>query len=113
MNELRENRGLSAYTAGTDITDDNFIELIMQERRVELFCEGFRWYDLRRWWNMGTEGQEAVLSFRCYQTGETAGSRPTASDNMNIADDGYNLLWPVPATAIDNDPNLLPNNPGY
>ena len=113
LNELRVNRGLSAYTAGSDITDDNFIELIMQERRVELFCEGFRWYDLRRWWNMGEEGQEAVLSFRCYQTGETSGSRPTASDNMNIADDGYNLLWPVPATAIENDPNLLPNNPGY
>lgn len=43
----------------------------------------------------------------------TAGSRPQASETMQIADDGHNLLWPVPQTAIDNDPNLLPQNPGY
>jgi hypothetical protein len=32
---------------------------------------------------------------------------------MDIADDGHNLLWPVPQTAIDNDPALLPQNAGY
>lgn len=113
LNQLRTVRGLKALDAGTDITADNFIDKIMAERRVEFYAEGQRWYDLRRWFNSGEAGRKAVLSFRKYQPGEAAGSRPQASETMDIADDGHNLLWPVPQTAIDNDPNLLPQNSGY
>ena len=113
LNELRVVRGLNELETGSDITSDNFMEKSMQERRVELCFEGHRWYDLRRWWNMGTEGQESVLQLRSYQNGEASGSRPTASDYMNLDDDGHNLLLPLPASAITNNPNLLPNNPGY
>jgi len=113
LNQLRQVRGIRPLTVGTDITADNFIERIMQERRVEFFAEGHRWYDLRRWFNSGEAGRKAVLSFRKYQPGEAAGSKPFASESMDIADDGHNLLWPVPQTAIDNDPNLRPQNPGY
>ena len=113
LNQLRQKRGLNALVAGTDITADNFLEKIMHERRLEFFGEGLRWYDLRRWFNSGDAGKKAVLALRKYQPGEAAGSRPQASETMNIADDGHNLLWPVPQTAIDNDPNLLPQNSGY
>lgn len=113
LNDLRTVRGLQPLTAGTDITADNFMKRIMQERRVELCFEGHRWYDLRRWWNMGEAGKQAVLELRSYQNGESAGSRPTASDYMNIANDGHNLLLPLPASILTSDPNLLPNNPGY
>lgn len=113
LNELRVKRGLNSFVAGTDITTDNFTNKIFAERRVELFAEGHRLYDLRRWYNSGDTGKNAVLALRSYQVGETAGSRPQASDNMNIADNGYNLLFPVPAVAISNDPNLKPNNSGY
>ena len=113
LNQLRQKRGLNALVAGTDITADNFLEKIMHERRLEFFGEGLRWYDLRRWFNSGEAGKKAVLALRKYQPGEAAGSRPQASETMNIADDGHNLLWPVPQTAIDNDPNLLTQNPGY
>lgn len=113
LNQLRQVRGIKALTTGRDITADNFIDRIMQERRVELYAEGHRWYDLRRWFNSGEAGRKAVLSFRKYQPGEATGSKPFASETMDIADDGHNLLWPVPQTAIDNDPNLKPQNPGY
>lgn len=113
LNALRVKRGLKALEAGSDITDDNFIWKVMQERRVELLAEGHRWYDLRRWFNSGAKGKADVLSLRKYQPGEAAGSKPYASEVMDIADDGHNLLWPVPAVAIQNDPNLLPQNPGY
>jgi hypothetical protein len=113
LNQLRQVRGIRPLTEGTDITADNFTHRIMQERRVELFAEGHRWYDLRRWFNSGESGRKAVLNFRKYQPGEAAGSKPFASESMDIADDGHNLLWPVPQTAIDNDPNLKPQNPGY
>lgn len=111
LNELRAKRGLDPLVAGTDINASDFLEKIIAERRLELFAEGSRWYDLRRLWNSGAAGKQAVLNLRTLQPGET--SRKGASQSMDIAEDGYNLLWPVPQTAIDNNPNLLPNNPGY
>lgn len=113
LNELRTKRGLTALTVGSDITASNFLYKIMAERRVELAFEGHRYYDLRRWFYTDAQGKQDVLSFRTYQNGEIAGSRPTASDKMNIADDGYNLLFPVGASVIAVNPGLLPNNPGY
>ena len=41
------------------------------------------------------------------------GQAAPAPDKLNIAENGYNLLWPITTEAIDNDRNLLPNNPGY
>ena len=112
LNALRASRGLKALTAA-DITDDDAYEArIMQERRVEFVGEGLRWYDLRRWFNRNAAGRKAVLQLRCYQAGETAGSRPAASDAMNISEDGHELLWPVPTVARDND-SALDQNPGY
>lgn len=112
LNELRNKRGLASLTTNDVKSQDEFIARIMQERRVEFIAEGFRWYDLRRWFYSGTEGKKAVLALRKYQTGETAGTRPTASEHMNISDDGHELLWPISTTARDNNKNLT-QNPGY
>ena len=113
LNELRAKRGVPALQTGSTVTAANFMARIMHERRVEFFAEGQRWYDLRRWFNSGPEGRQAVRALCKYRTGEAAGSRPQASDKLNIAENGYNLLWPITTVAIDNDRNLLPNNPGY
>lgn len=112
LNELRNKRGLPSLTAADVASADEFTARIMQERRVEFIAEGFRWYDLRRWFNSGESGKKAVLALRTYQAGETAGSRPTASEHMNISDDGHELLWPISTTARDNNPNLSQNK-GY
>lgn len=45
LNELRAVRGLKPVTASTE---DEFITLILAERRMELLAEGFRWFDLVR-----------------------------------------------------------------
>lgn len=112
LNELRNKRGLPSLTT-SDVKDaDEFEARIMQERRVEFVAEGFRWYDLRRWFNSGEAGKKAVLALRKYQAGEASGSRATASEHMNISEDGHELLWPISTTARDNNPNLT-QNPGY
>ena len=112
LNALRASRGLKALTAADIADDDAYEARIMQERRVEFVGEGLRWYDLRRWFNRNAAGKKAVLQLRCYQTGETTGSRRTASDAMNISEDGHELLWPVPTVARDNN-SALSQNPGY
>lgn len=112
LNELRAKRGLPALTTSEVNNEDEFIARIMQERRVEFIAEGFRWYDLRRWFRSGEAGKQAVLALRKYQAGEATGSRPTASEHMNISEDGHELLWPISTSARDNNPNLT-QNPGY
>lgn len=112
LNELRRIRGVKPYTTGVDITADNFLEKIMNERQLEFFAEGQRFYDLRRWFNSGEAGKKAVLNLRKYQPGEAAGSRPTASETFNISEDGHNLLFPLGASTLSNNPNLT-QNPGY
>lgn len=113
LNDLRTKRNLPALVEGSTITASNFLYKIMAERRVELAFEGHRFYDLRRWFYTDAQGKQDVLSFRSYQNGEAAGSRPTASDMMNLSEDGYNLLFPIGAEVIAVNPGLLPNNPGY
>lgn len=45
LNELRAYRGLKPVSASTE---DEFITIILNERRLELLAEGFRWFDLVR-----------------------------------------------------------------
>ncbi|MBR1705378.1 MAG: RagB/SusD family nutrient uptake outer membrane protein [Bacteroidales bacterium] len=45
LNELRRFRGLPAVSPATE---DAFLDAVLDERRLELFGEGFRWFDLVR-----------------------------------------------------------------
>lgn len=45
LNELREARGVGPASAASD---EEYLDLILEERRRELFAEGFRWIDLVR-----------------------------------------------------------------
>lgn len=112
LNELRKIRGVKPYTPGVDITADNFFEKIINERQLEFFAEGQRFYDLKRWFFSGEKGKQAVLNLRKYQPGEAAGSRPNASETFNISEDGHDFLFPLGASTLSNNPNLK-QNPGY
>jgi len=84
LNEVRVARGLAAIAAPADL--DSWLDIVLQERRVELAIEGHRWQDLKR-------------------TGRAIDVLP----NVTSADQ---LLYPIPQSEIDvND--LLLQNPGY
>ncbi|AYB32022.1 RagB/SusD family nutrient uptake outer membrane protein [Chryseolinea soli] len=74
------------------ITQPDLLLAIEQERRVELFSEwGHRWFDLKR-----TNRADQILA-------DKFGSSWQSSD----------VLYPVPLQEIQNNQNLLPQNPGY
>lgn len=82
LNELRAFRGLPAvYPA----TESAFIDAILKERRLELLCEGHRWYDLVR---LGK-----------------------AVEELGILE--HQVLMPVPEKEIQANRNLEPQNVGY
>ena len=89
----QEDLNIIRNRAGLDDTPANdpssLLAAIEQERRIELFTEwGHRWLDLKR-----TNRADEVLSL-------LPGKNWQATD----------VLFPIPESEIDNNPNLLPQN---
>jgi starch-binding outer membrane protein, SusD/RagB family len=102
---------------------------IRRERRVELFLEGFRYNDLRRWaWGSKLEqpdlgirwNDEAVARY------EGANVRTTQDESGNtyidvyqgtdwanpVFDESRHYLWPIPISALSQNPEIG-QNPGW
>lgn len=89
LNVIRIRAGLSNTSANDRTT---LLAAIEKERKVELFTEwGHRWLDLKR-----TGRADEVVS-------SVSGKDWQSTDQ----------LFPIPETEINNNPNLLPQNPGY
>jgi hypothetical protein len=89
LNQVRVRAAVDGYVLGTDLVgQQEVIDAIYLERRLELAFEGHRWFDLVR-----TGRAMSVLG----------GSGRLES---------HELLWPIPVGEMDTAPNLV-QNPGY
>lgn len=73
----------------------DFINLVMEERRLELSFEFKRWYDIKR-----------------RKLGDQVFKGPNALEPRPTFDANRDYLFPIPKTEIDLNPNLT-QNPGY
>lgn len=91
LTELRQAR----YTSGGNInvTKDNFIEQISNERVRELYMEGFRLNDLKRWGNLYNDGK----GFK--RTPQT--SSLDEGSSLEIKADHPLFVWPIPQHEIE------------
>jgi hypothetical protein len=80
----------------TNLTKDEFRDMVLEERRLELCFEFKRWYDIKRR-QMGDEVFKGPNSLEPH-------------DNFNSA---YHYLLALPGDELDRNPNLQPQNPGY
>lgn len=95
---------------------------IRRERTIELYNEGFRIDDLKRWYTAGTEMPEDILGIRwkgtAYQTKWTSASTyATDADGDLIIQSGRtwedkNYLYPLPTDQLQLNKNLA-QNPGW
>lgn len=96
VNQVRSRAGIAAVDASSQ---SEAIDVILEERLMELAFEGDRWFDLKR---MGKAVE--VLSKQKDGNGNIV---PTATNiNQN------RLLWPIPQDKLDANA-LLTQNPGY
>ncbi len=93
--ELANNRD-SAYTLSAN-TGQALIDEIMTQRRVELWGEGFRWYDLKR------------LNQDLDRTGSNHDEDYT-NKVMEIPAGDNRWVWPIPQDEVDANP-LIEQNP--
>ena len=78
------------------MSKDDFIDLILEERKWELAFEGKRWYDIKR-----------------RQLGDKVFKGPDSIEPHSNFDSNRDYLFPIPGSEIDINANLLPQNNGY
>ena len=88
INIIRQRAGLPLLPANSSA--EECLTFVEKERRVELFCEGHRWFDLKR----TNRIQEVMLSVK--------------DTNWQSTDQ----LYPVPLSELQKNP-YLDQNPGY
>ncbi|TKB95945.1 RagB/SusD family nutrient uptake outer membrane protein [Pedobacter cryophilus] len=91
INAVRTRAGLPILLLTNVLTRDAFVDALVQERAWEFSAEGHRRFDLLR---LGRYKQRQLAAF-----------------NRTVAD--KYLLFPIPQTEIDLNPNLKPQNPGF
>lgn len=99
LDMVRDRAGIARVKRGQSQAE--MMKTIQNERAWEFAFEGLRYFDIRRW-GIAEEVINAVASDEKYDFG---------SHKLFVAPANY--LWPIPQSAIDVNPNLLPNNPGY
>lgn len=77
------------------LTKTEFIDAVLEDRRLELAFESKRWYDIKR-----------------RKLGDIV-FKGTNSLEPRIFDANRDYLMPLPATELAINPSLAPNNPGY
>ena len=79
-----------------EIGASEFIDLILEERRLELAFEFKRWYDIKR-----------------RRLGEEVFKGPNSLEPHPNFDPNRDYLMPLPQVELNVNPNLRPQNPGY
>lgn len=97
VNQIRARVNITPVAAATTL--DDAMDKIVKERYLELAFEGHRWFDLKR-----TGKAVAILSQQKDGAGVVLPYAASINENK--------LLWPVPQSIRDNNPNLS-QNPGY
>ncbi|MCB0634291.1 MAG: RagB/SusD family nutrient uptake outer membrane protein [Saprospiraceae bacterium] len=136
INLLRDRVGMPDMTMDVPMdpryADDGVSALIVEirrERRVELFMEGFRYDDLRRW----KQGKKLLQPDLGIRWDDAAIARyPKANVVSSVAENGVpyvdiykgtdwenpvfdenkHYLWPIPLSVISQNPNIQ-QNPGW
>jgi hypothetical protein len=106
VNQIRTRVNLANVAPATSQNDA--INIILKERFLELAFEGHRWFDLKR------EGKSIeILSQQTYPVYNSTTQITTDTPMPYVGNLTTNdLVWPIPQTVLDNNPNLF-QNPGY
>ena len=86
----------SSYGGSTTLTEENWFKTVSEERMKELFMEGFRLNDLKRW-HEGFERKEQT-------------STVSPGNTLKLEKDDPRFVWPIPQHELDAPGvDLMPN----
>lgn len=99
---------------GTNLSPEQYMDIIMHERRVEFAFEGTRISDIRRW----RIGEQVMTDAIGYDVAEAKKNPPVyvkARIDVRVFNPNRDYLWPIPQKEVDSNPYINPEdqNPGY
>ncbi len=136
INKLRDRVGMPPLSIDNVPVDPRYtadgvsplIVEIRRERRIELFMEGFRYDDLRRWKqgkkleqpDLGIRWDEAALARypKAIEQSTTVDGVPYIDVYQGtdwadpVFDESKHYLWPIPLSVVSQNPNVK-QNPGW
>lgn len=122
IDRLRRRVGMVTLTESLpNLTKETMRALIRNERRVELFHEGQRWHDIRRWKiaeKVMTDAHGLDVSKLQYYPSSGATSPYWQYEEIIIDKRSFNkdrdYLWPIPLKELNANPLIRDDqNPGY
>lgn len=111
VNKVRHRGNLPALNPDKYSSKETFFQAIEQERIVELFAEGHRLFDLRRWRSIERAFLPPQTSpgFRMYDT--HGGLRNTYFNNTSLLSYQRMYIFRIPPSERNRNPNLTQNVP--
>jgi hypothetical protein len=94
LKTLAQARGASVGS----INGNNWLQVISDERVKELYMEGFRLNDLKRWVNLPEWNKSSDLAFK--RTTQSSAQTGAAS-TIQIKKNDHRLVWPIPQHEIE------------
>ena len=94
LKTLAQARGASVGS----LNANNWLQVISDERVKELYMEGFRLNDLRRWVNLPEWNKGSDLAFK--RTTQSSAQTGAAS-TIQIKKNDHRLVWPIPQHEIE------------
>lgn len=113
FNMIRYRAGIPGITKAEASDYETMKALIKRERRVEFFCEGRRYHDLRRWGDAMEAYNEPVTGMNiAARSTDRKGFHTETVVNNNRSHRMFsykNYFLPIPRTTIDKNPKLVQN----
>ena len=104
LTKLRESRFQSGAGA-MSVSASNFMQSIAEERVRELYMEGHRLHDIKRWGKLYNDGKGFERTPQSNSLVEGSSIKKTADD--------YMYVWPIPRHEIEAPGSKVKQNAGY
>ena len=99
--------------ASVSVSDKNWLKVISDERVKELYMEGFRLNDLKRWKDLPEWGSVQSDKGRVFKREKQSYAQNGPGSTVEIRTSDHRFVWPIPQHEIEAPGSQIKQNNGY